>query len=54
MNSCRKLEGEVGEMAQILIEKWKNLVSAVSSESENDAKVKGLSGMQKHSQFLNT
>lgn len=39
VNSCRKLEGEAGELANILIDKWKSLVPpSASSESESDIK----------------
>lgn len=38
VNLCRKYDGEVGELAQELYEKWKTVVAAVSSESDNDHK----------------
>jgi hypothetical protein len=39
VNSCRKLDGEVAELATALVEKWKALVS--ENENENDVSSRG-------------
>lgn len=48
VNSCRKLDGEVAELATALVEKWKALVS----ESENDVSSRGNSSEYNHILFL--
>lgn len=39
MNNVRKLEGEVGELAERLVMKWKDMVAAVEKAEQSAPKI---------------